>query len=937
VARKTASEFGTTDLIDGVELTASAVEGVNASAVIDTHRVSWSVNPYGWAVDADTPAAAVVTLDLVQGGTSDVIAVKDLDEPLTLEVPITADDAGDEFACSYWDNATMQWSSAGLVVVGFLQDNTTGDAVAVCGALHLSDFSGNTGKSFMQVNTVDPIGDAGALASLTDESSALPLAVVAAVLGCALVSWIIAVRMDDKVAGELHALRRAHLLEYGSIKVGFGMELLHVNKGDAARQYIEKIVASLKVCLAEPCRGCARSCVCVPVAAFPPSPAVRVVRVSLPQASYSRGLSVLVSHYLALQWWRKIRSDHPLLSVLYPPLEEVLRVSRPQRVLTVCLAILANMAVSALFFGTDPTNIAQVAIASVVSAAAMLPFDMLAPKVFEAINCYKSFTVKMREVMARKYKRMTQQLLNKRSRVLAKAHERISQARAKRAAKDGDRRTSAPLVTQAARSLVAVTGRVADSATLAASGTVITPKNSGRGAMFGAAAGVSLGASVRTTAVDTSPVAAVQQPAVVRGGSLAREAWVSIENGDRDVACASPEQAPGVRDTATPTRTSSTVVSPTPDIGVVATAEVSPAEATRAADGTQSAATPPQSARLVAAMLSPPGSTGGASVVSPASSTASRIYGVRLPALTPKRSMLARMDSEVSSILTKLGFRTERRDDAAEDEEESKQERMPLSGDAHGDADVDRDDDDVISVDTDDGCADEVADRIEQLPAVAPAAASPLKPGVTARGSSRRLRAGMSSMDSFVSVESMESDYEEEPRMTVSQWHGPLLVVASILMAFVGVVSVVLGVFYAVTGVTVGNTVVITVVVGFCMSACALIAFVLVRQEKTASAFVLFALAVVCEGAGAAALLVLRPAAYDTALMAIGGAHGGAVLASLVAVLCLWRSRRIGIATRREEAVLVRNIKADTRRRGRRASLYGRTKIAASKLARAFR
>jgi hypothetical protein len=173
--------------------------------------------------------------------------------------------------------------------------------------------------------------------------------------------------------------------------------------------------------------------------------------------------------------------------------------------------------------------------------------------------------------------------------------------------------------------------------------------------------------------------------------------------------------------------------------------------------------------------------------------------------------------------------------------------------------------------------------------------------------------------------------------MTVSQWHGPLLVVASILMAFVGVVSVVLGVFYAVTGVTVGNTVVITVVVGFCMSACALIAFVLVRQEKTASAFVLFALAVVCEGAGAAALLVLRPAAYDTALMAIGGAHGGAVLASLVAVLCLWRSRRIGIATRREEAVLVRNIKADTRRRGRRASLYGRTKIAASKLARAFR
>lgn len=72
------------------------------------------------------------------------------------------------------------------------------------------------------------------------------------------------------------------------------------------------------------------------------------------QAAKARGRTTLVITYLVLMWVRNMRVDHSWLSVLVPPLDEQLIVSRPQRIACLCALMLANMFVSAVFLGTEP-------------------------------------------------------------------------------------------------------------------------------------------------------------------------------------------------------------------------------------------------------------------------------------------------------------------------------------------------------------------------------------------------------------------------------------------------------------------------------------------------------------------------------------------------------------------------------------------------------
>jgi hypothetical protein len=125
---------------------------------------------------------------------------------------------------------------------------------------------------------------------------------------------------------------------------------------------------------------------------------------SLPQAAAKHGKTTLIVQYVLLLWWSTMRTEHSWVSTFYPSLDTALYITRPQRLATLCCAILANMAVSALFFGTEPTNVVQTTIASFASTAVMFPIMTVVPMLFQYSNTYFS-SWKRNIVKARQAKR----------------------------------------------------------------------------------------------------------------------------------------------------------------------------------------------------------------------------------------------------------------------------------------------------------------------------------------------------------------------------------------------------------------------------------------------------------------------------------------------------------------------------------------------------
>ena len=62
----------------------------------------------------------------------------------------------------------------------------------------------------------------------------------------------------------------------------------------------------------------------------------------------------LLMHYIVVMWWDNMRNYHSWISAILPddPAKIGTPNTRPQRVLSLLTKFMANMAVSALFFGT---------------------------------------------------------------------------------------------------------------------------------------------------------------------------------------------------------------------------------------------------------------------------------------------------------------------------------------------------------------------------------------------------------------------------------------------------------------------------------------------------------------------------------------------------------------------------------------------------------
>ena len=116
---------------------------------------------------------------------------------------------------------------------------------------------------------------------------------------------------------------------------------------------------------------------------------------------------MLVLSYILLVWMRNLRVNHAWLSVFVPPLDEQLFLSRPQRIAILCVSLLANFAAAALFFFSTADSPFQTAIAGVLSALVMIPFEETFPFIFEAVNTYRSYTVRVREAVKERYAEQT--------------------------------------------------------------------------------------------------------------------------------------------------------------------------------------------------------------------------------------------------------------------------------------------------------------------------------------------------------------------------------------------------------------------------------------------------------------------------------------------------------------------------------------------------
>jgi hypothetical protein len=223
--------------------------GSENTAPVDTNAVQWSTNPYSWSSGAHEPATGVLTVDVSSNGTE--LDVHGLSTPIALSQTIPATTNLTAFRCSSWDSDKGDWSSDGLMVLGFMQVGSK--VVAVCGTTHLSDFSGVASPSFIKVAPIGSIGDAGELAKVLDPSNLLTFIIVVVLVGVFFAAWIYSSTHDRKNVIELARLHQLQMRMFGEVQNGLCMDVVHLEKDHPLKLAAVRTYESLKVCSAVLC------------------------------------------------------------------------------------------------------------------------------------------------------------------------------------------------------------------------------------------------------------------------------------------------------------------------------------------------------------------------------------------------------------------------------------------------------------------------------------------------------------------------------------------------------------------------------------------------------------------------------------------------------------------------------------------------------------
>ena len=217
--------------------------------VADTHIVEWTSDPNSWAGSSATLSSGVISIEIVDPDSGSVVPLtgSSVREPMLVSLPVSPSIDSLAFSCIYWDAAINDWSNAGTVVIGFVSNETAGTTTAVCGTLHLSEFASEESDLPFTFNAVNPFADAGELEALFDPGNIVATIVVLCVLGLFILAWILSAVYDTKRAEEMLRLHREHVRKYGDVKMGLGMDTLHLPVEDPRRIKVALMYESLRV------------------------------------------------------------------------------------------------------------------------------------------------------------------------------------------------------------------------------------------------------------------------------------------------------------------------------------------------------------------------------------------------------------------------------------------------------------------------------------------------------------------------------------------------------------------------------------------------------------------------------------------------------------------------------------------------------------------
>ena len=262
-------------------------------------------NPYSFSNDTTGIASSVASFGLSSGGSA--IKIAGLSAPITFTMPVAVSGSScrkTAGGCKYWDDVNKVWSTDGVIQI------SSTDTLITCQTIHLTDFGASADDVLPAMNTVDPIGDADLFTKITLDN-AVAIFVVGIILG-------------------LFALLNA---------IGYAKDVR-----DRARQRLEDKISFIDARLApskkglELLKGVAK-----------PEPALTSLKAALE--------TPLKKPTLMEKYMEKLKTQHRIASIVMVTPDDAF--TRPQRLMILMSVVMGTIAVSALFFGIDPSNMTQ--------------------------------------------------------------------------------------------------------------------------------------------------------------------------------------------------------------------------------------------------------------------------------------------------------------------------------------------------------------------------------------------------------------------------------------------------------------------------------------------------------------------------------------------------------------------------------------------------
>lgn len=290
-----------------------------------------AVNPFQFVRTAgDTRVASSVASLEFSGtdGTPEQISLAAEQPSIRVTIPVSVSGSACRRTvggCRYFNETTQTWETDGLFEV----ERT--DTYIVCEAKHLTSFAISADDALPAFNVVDPIGDADLLTNITLENS--------------LVFWVVGII----------------LVSFGSLMILGARQ----DQRDRAKARLEGQLNRMERRILNPDKRLVDE-----VHDRKAGMLGRVVKLHRAKNGAAGPASQEDDGYLP-KMGKALVDQHPVVSVLYTRPSD--HFTRPQRLAVLLALILGQIAVVALFFGTDPSNLAAKAFIGIITAIALSP------------------------------------------------------------------------------------------------------------------------------------------------------------------------------------------------------------------------------------------------------------------------------------------------------------------------------------------------------------------------------------------------------------------------------------------------------------------------------------------------------------------------------------------------------------------------------------